>query len=157
VDPASVEVLEPSAVDAGDRERGDPLVRDRGWRSVRDLDTAWAEGLVPPAQERSATTWEEMFDQLAAVARPLLGAGWLVERADNDDSWEFGDSVSYELERSAVRIEVDLYADGSILGYDLDQPSDVDEDPPPDPVFSLPGGASTEDVVAAFRGQGWIG
>jgi hypothetical protein len=59
------------------------------------------------------------------VVEPLLAAGWVRNDTDQEESWEYGDSVTYGLERSGVSIFVELYEDEYVLVW----PGGVPEDP----------------------------
>lgn len=51
--------------------------------------------------------WDDLFGELARRAAPLLDAGWELVSTEREDSWEFGDSVFWDLERDGVCIELE--------------------------------------------------
>jgi hypothetical protein len=97
-----------------------------------------------------------MFASLDRIIAPLVEAGWRkVDQHQEEDSWT-GDSVAYDLERAAERIEVELIEDGSIIGWPVET---VDlEDPSAEPSEALfnVSQASDEATLGAFVREGWL-
>ncbi len=125
VDPASVMVIHREVVPVAELEASDPVVHERGWRRVTDLDEARRQGLVHEVV-RQGGTWKDMFDRLRHAIAPLLDAGWTVIDENRDQSSTHGDSVLYVLQRADTVMELDLYDDGDVmlLPYDENWSSD---------------------------------
>jgi hypothetical protein len=157
VDVDSIEVLRSRAVPVAELEVDDPLTRDAGWRRIVDLDQARSEGLLSPTRVRNGGTWGDMHASLDQIVAPLVEAGWCKVREWSEESWEHGDSVAYDLERAAERIEVEFYEDGRIIAWAVEPVDDVDDGSADstEPLFVLHEG--TDEVrLEAFRRQGWL-
>ena len=155
VEPDSVEVLRPAAVPVEELEKDAWLRSDPRWRRIADLDQARAEGLVQTTRARTGGTWADMLHRLDAVVAPLLPAGWRVVEDYTEESWEYGDSVAYDLQRADERIEVELYEDGQIDVWRLGE-SDEGDDEPTTPLLKLDFGDTDEARREAFHREGWI-
>lgn len=153
VAPDSIEVLVPQEVSAEELERTDPLADEPGWRPLSDIAEANRAGLLPEPRQRLGGTWEDLFAGLAARAGPLLEAGWLLISTNSEESWEFGDSVFYDLEREGTMIELEYYEHGQLVAYRAEE-SEPD-DPESASIFSLPE-SSKESAAEAFRAHGWL-
>jgi hypothetical protein len=126
--PESIEVLRISGLSTEE-------LADR-W-TVFDLDYAVAQGLVSPTQPRVGGSWADMVGRLDWLVAPLLQDGWqIIEKMQQ--RVEFGrDLVGYILEREGTTIDIELYDDGWIGGWDLaDSDCDLDDDEdPPEPLI----------------------
>jgi hypothetical protein len=156
VEPDSVEVLRRGAVSVEDIEAGEPLISEPGWRRIADLDQARAEGLLPRARVRAGGTWTDMRHRLDGVVAPLVQARQ-VFREYAEDSWEYGDSVAYDLQRGTERIEVELYEDGPIDVWRLGGEQDDCQGERGTPVLKLDYRDPEEARREAFGWQGWVG
>ena len=148
--PDSIEVLVPEEVTVEDLEAHDPLVGQPGRRRISDLADAAEAGLLLEST-RVGGTWDDMFAELERRARPMLDAGWRLVDTLHEESWEYGDSVFYDLERDGSVVELEYYEHGQLVAYP------VVEEPVEDaePFFSIHG--STEaSALDAFRRQGWL-
>jgi hypothetical protein len=155
VEPATVEVLECGALDPDTLDRGDPLIHDPGWRPVHDLDRAVAEGLVTPSRIRQGGTWADMFARLDTMIAPLINSGWARSDTDNEESAEYGDSVSCELRREDTAIWVELYEDGGIVVYPVSNEPDPDPDADTitEPLFICD---EERELLAQFVAGNWV-
>lgn len=153
--PESIQVLALREVARRELERADPLDDVPGRRWIDDLAEAKAAGLVQQQRHRLGGTWEELFALLADRAKPMVDAGWRVVATSREDSWEFGDSVSCELERSGDMIELEYYENGQLVGYSIVDTENVDQDPGAESSFSV-ADSTTVAALEAFRGCGWI-
>ena len=156
VEPDSIEVLRPGAVPVEEVEPNEPLRSDPGWRKILDLNQARAEGLVHVTRGRAGGTWEELRCRLDGVVAPLVDAGWRAVREYAEDSWEFGDSVAYELKRGDERIEVELYEDGPIDVWRLEEHEVERNGEPSPPLLKLDFADTEEARREAFSREGWI-
>lgn len=160
VEPDSVEVVTPRFMPPEEVHSTDPMMAEPGRRSIDDLDQARAEGLLPPIRVREGGTWSDMWQRLDRVVAPLLDAGWRREGWNEEDSWEYGDSVSYELERAGeqIELELELYEHGHIdvCRNEVEQEVDLDEEPT-GALFHLHVDASEEWRIGVFDAAGWLG
>ncbi len=120
VDPASVEVIHRAVVTVGELEDSDPVRGEPGWRRVTDLDQACRDGLVHDVV-RQGGSWTDMFERLRHMIGPLLEAGWAIIDEDRETSANYGDSVSYVLERSDDVMQLELYEDDAIMLWPFDE------------------------------------
>ena len=120
VDPASVEVIQRAVVTVGELEDSDPVRGEPGWRRVTDLDQACRDGLVHDVV-RQGGSWTDMFERLRHMIGPLLEAGWAIIDEDRETSANYGDSVSYVLERSDDVMQLELYEDDAIMLWPFDE------------------------------------
>ena len=151
VDPSSVEVVEPhdNIIDAGvDPLRHDPLRHDRRWRESTDLDVEIRAGLVPNARSAPGSSWTGMYDDIKRLSAPLIAAGWILDETEQEESREYGDTVSYSLSRGGCRIEIELYEFGSVSVWDLNSESE-------EPLFHVDSN-EVEAAVHIFIEQGWL-
>ena len=93
-----------------------------------------------------------MFDELAERARPMIDAGWRLVSTARDESWEFGDSVFYDLERDGRLIELEYYEHGQLVAYEVDDAQDADEE---STIFVIPD-SSAMSSLEAFRAHEWV-
>lgn len=155
--PDSIEVLRSAAVPVAELEAADPLVGEDGWRRIIDLDQARSEGLLTPDVERVGGTWDDLFSNLHERVLPLLNAGWTLTGPDRDESWEYGDSVFYDLERNGTILNVEYYEHGQLVVYPVaEQVPDEDESERTEPLFSIDD-STPENSRHAFEEQGWLG
>lgn len=96
-------------------------------------------------------------DELDRVVAPLREAGWRPIEDYAEESWEFGDSVAYDLERADKRMEVELSEDGRIDVYRLasEQGSDPNAEPS-EPLFVLYLDEAEASRREAFGREGWL-
>jgi hypothetical protein len=154
VDPASIEVIRRGEVSIDDLEATDPVVGEPGWRRVHSLDVAMREGLILPVV-RTGGSWQDLLDRLHSAVGPLLQAGWVKFDEDRDTSSEYGDSVSYLLERDDAAMQLEMYEDGVLVYYPLDEEPDDEEPSEGETIVDL-SGATEDEVRAVFRGRGWL-
>ena len=147
VDPASIKVISAGAVPIEELEAGDPVVTDPGWRSVIDLDEARSEGLVREVI-RDGLSWNDLFERMRRVLKPLVDAGWVASQEDIDEAEE--DCVVCFLERDGDRLSVDHYPDGWTHIWITDDEGFSVEDAEPISVF--PG----HDAESIGIELGWI-
>lgn len=153
--PDSIEVLAPQEVTREQLEYGDPLVGEPGRRWIVDVAEAVADGLVQEPSSRVGGTWSDMFEQLAARAKPMRDAGWQLISTEREESWEFGDSVFYDLQREGEVIELEYYSHGTLVAYRMDEGDEGSDDPESGSIFSIPD-STAASARAAFRACGWI-
>lgn len=137
----SIEVLEQQVVSLEQLEASDPLVGDPDWRRVTTISEATEEGLLQPPVEREGGSWDDLFAELALRARPLLDAGWRLVATEQEDSWEYGDSVFYDLERNGVTVELEYYEHGQLVAYPM---GEEPEDGVTEPLLSIPASTPTQ-------------
>ena len=147
----SIEVLVEDEVSVEELERLDPLVGEPGWRRIVDLAEAAEHGVLQA--ERVGGTWDDLFGALAERARPLLEAGWQLVSTDRDESWEYGDSVFWDLERDGRVIELEYYEHGQLVLYPTNEAAPADD--VTEPVFSIHG-SSPASALEALRTHGFI-
>ena len=92
-----------------------------------------------------------MAARLRQLVQPLVDAGWTTGAEDRDSSAIYGDSVFLDLHRADEWIQLELYEDGGVVGYDLQ--ADDDESSPS--LFNL-SETSPESRRSAFEEQGWL-
>lgn len=159
-DPETIEVLRRAAVSVETLVRDDPLRSTRGWRQVDTLDQARAQGLVLPPISRDGVPWADLLKELDSRVAPLLAAGWKITEHDQDESFNYGDSVSYRLERGALAILIEYHQSAEVRGDWLQgkpaqQNPATPSDEPSEPAFTVAEG--TNDACArAFCQQGWM-
>jgi len=129
VDPSSVEVIERSVVPVEELERSDPVVGEPGWRRMTDLDAVRRDGLVHEVV-RGGGTWSDLFARLEQMIAPLLQAGWSVVDRNQDQSAEFGDSVFCTIQRGATYTQFEMYEDGELMLWPLDENSSSEQGVP---------------------------
>lgn len=152
VTPESIEVLVPREVPVEELEAHDPLVCQPSRRRITDLAEAAERGLLPEST-RVGGTWDDMFDELELRARPMLDAGWRLVSTEQEESWEHGDSVFYDLERGDEAVELEYYEHGQLVAYPmLEEPPDGDVT---EPVFSIYD-STADSALEAFREHGWV-
>jgi hypothetical protein len=155
--PDSIEVLRAAAVSVTELEASDPVVHDDGWRRIVDLEQARSEGLLSPV-DRVGGTWDDLFAGLHERVLPLLNAGWALARTDRDESWEYGDSVVYDLERDGAILNIEYYDHGQLVAYPVEEHAQDDEDcdsDPAEPLFWIDD-STPESSRLAFEEQGWL-
>jgi hypothetical protein len=113
-------VLQRAVVPVSELERGDPLVGQPGWERISDLAHATDQGLIPPRIEPEGGSWVDLYAELERRAQPMLDAGWAVVDTDQDESWEYGNSVAFDLERDGVTMELEYFEHGQLIAYPLD-------------------------------------
>ncbi len=61
----------------------------------------------------------------------MVQAGWLLDGPWSEESWEFGNSVSFDLRRGERHLQLELYEDGGLALWvaDPDSDGDVRDDP----------------------------
>ena len=122
-----------------------------------DLEEAARRNLLPREWDQPGGAWADMEHRLELIIAPLLSAGWTVTDRATDVSWEYGDSIIFDLERGGHRIELESFGDGWLTYWEIDDDED-DEDAdgePSDPVWQV----DASDLVAAeaqFRDSGWL-
>src|SRR4051794_11840357 len=67
---------------------------------------------MPRDESKNDPHWKPLFETLEALAAPLFAAGWKLVSTETDESWEFGDSAFYDLERGSECIELEYYEHG---------------------------------------------
>ena len=97
--------------------------------------------------------WDELFAALAERAQPLLDAGWQLVDTLQEESWEYGDSVFYDLERDGVVVELEYYEHGQLVLYPTNDAAPDDE--VTEPVFSIHG-ATPATALEAFQASGLL-
>lgn len=154
--PESIQVLRGQAASLEELEATDPLVGEAGWRRVVNLEEARSEGLLPPPLERVGGTWDELLAMLHERALPLLEAGWTLTSTDREESWEFGDSVFYDLERDGLILNLEYYEHGQLVAYPVADSASEDEGPEQaEPTFSIDD-STPENTPRAFEANGWL-
>lgn len=116
-----------------------------------DLADARRKGVLPQEWDQPGGTWTEMDNQLDVLVAPLRESGWRAISRQSEASWEHGDSVSVDLARDGVTIELELFGDGWLTGYPVG-----DDDGEPSEAFwsfdaKVPGVATDR-----FRAMGWV-
>lgn len=154
VDPASIEVLRRGEVSIEELEATDPVVRAPGWRRIEGLDDAMGEGLILSVV-RTGGSWQDLFDRLHSAIEPLLQAGWTTFDQDRDTSSEYGDSVSYMLERDAAAMQLEMYEDGVLVHYPLDNEPDDEEPTEGETIVDL-SSATDQEVRTILLKRGWL-
>jgi hypothetical protein len=116
----------------------------------RHILATLAPWVYVPRESVLGGTWEELFDELEERTTPPLDAGWRVVSTDRDESWEFGDSGFFDLEREGTVVELEYYEHGQLVAYtigDAEQAEEVSE-----PSASRPGrSASTQAYTTRGR------
>ncbi len=118
VEPASIEVLQRNVLTVEELESSDPAV-DTGWRRIADLDSAPGAGFVHQA-DRQGGTWSDMFARLDHAIELLLKAGWAIVDHDRQGS-SVGDSVTYTIQRGETYTQFEMYEDGELMLWPLDE------------------------------------
>jgi hypothetical protein len=154
VDPASIEVIRREEVSIEELEATDPVVGEPGWRRIDSLEEAMGEGLILPVV-RAGGSWQDLFDRLHRTIEPLLQAGWIVFDEDRDTSSEYGDSVSYMLERDAAAMQLEMFADGVLVYYPLDNEPDDEAPSEGETIVDLSSGTD-EEVRTILLERGWL-
>lgn len=158
VDPISIEVIDVANWDSSraNDKPDDPLIDVPGWRPITDLDEAIREGLVPPVRTRQGGSWADLEGGLLELASPLLSQGWAIIETDREESAKYGDCVDLILERAEVRIDLQLYEDGALVLWPVDETKyEKDDWEPDDPVETIED-ATAESSAAAYERVGWI-
>ena len=84
----------------------------------------------------------------------MFAAGWKLVGTETDESWEYGDSAFYDLERGADCIELEYYEHGQLVAYRNDNAThDGEEMPEPYFVLAEVNGA---ELIELYRAQRWI-
>ena len=156
VDPASVEVIRRGVEPVSADELEDPLRGDPGWRRITDLDTAIAEGLVPPVKKRPNISWSEMEDRLDRVTAPLVAAGWDIVYRDREASDQYGDSVFLDVERDELSMQLQYFEDDYLAVWPLEASDEDDDDLGCSESLCEIEDASVERSRAVFAEQGWL-
>lgn len=151
VTPESIEVLVPQEVAVEDLEALDPLVGRPSRRRISDLADAAESGLLPEST-RVGGTWDDLLDELELRARPMLDAGWRLFSTDQEESWRYGDSVFYDLERDGLRVELEYYEHGQLVAYPLLEEPDDDVT---EPIFSIHD-STPESALREFLTHGFV-
>ena len=75
-----------------------------------------ATGIGAPASDEPAGAGSDDLRSalLRHALRPLVEAGWLLEGPWTEESWEFGDSVSFDLRRGDRHLQAELYEDDAL-------------------------------------------
>jgi hypothetical protein len=126
----TVEVVEVGAVPPEELERNDPLREGPERQNIESLEQAQALGLLRPSAVRSDLSWDDLFDLLGTMIEPLLAAGWVDEGREQEESWEYGDSVTAHLERGGQFLDIELYEDRYLLvwpGGPSEHPDELSE------------------------------
>lgn len=155
VRPDSIKVVRTGEVPVRELEDSDPVVGDDGWLRIVDIDQARDKGLLPPQTERTGGTWEDLFAALHERVLPLLDAGWVLTGTEREESWEFGDSVFYDLQRGTTVLNIEYYEHGQLVAYPVEERPDDWDGEAEEPYFSIadPTPASTR---SAYEEQGWL-
>lgn len=85
----------------------------------------------------------------------MLEAGWRVVSTDREESWEFGDSPFYGLEREGRMIELEYYEYGQLVAYRIEKSQDDSDQPESESIFSIPE-STIASAAEAFRAQGRV-
>lgn len=155
VNPDSIEVLRPGAVNIADLE-ADELIGDKGWRRIADLNQAHTEGLITRTRIRRGGSWDDMFERLQVLSSPLIGTGWKRFDSSLEDSWEYGDSVSNMLEREGTSIELEYYEQARLVAYSHELSDEEANGGEPTPPFFVLYEVTPESCREAFQDQGWL-
>jgi len=107
------------------------------------------------APDPEVPSLDALWEVLSPLIGPLTDAGWEVMQESPEVSWEFGNSVTYELERLGAAINVEYYDVGELVAYDVDPDYDPERDEPSEPLFTIPS-PTVEVAVEWYRRQGWI-
>jgi hypothetical protein len=153
VDPVSVEVLTRGVVDPDFMDLRDPVFDTPGWHAEHDLEQAVAHGMVTAERVREGGSWQDLFDRLTEAVQPLVDAGWSRTGSFHRDSWEYGDDVSYMLQRGDTEIEIQYYEYGRFDVFPSDDPIGGDDDPEPTPLLFR--AETRAELDAEFTQRGW--
>lgn len=97
-----------------------------------------------------------VFSKLRERVLPLLNAGWTLSGTDRDESWEYGDSVFYDIERDGTIVNIEYYEHGQLVAYPVEEgAADDDGSEPAEPYFSIDD-STPESSRLAFENQGWL-
>lgn len=152
----SIVLVRPRAVPVEELEASDPLVGEEGWRRILDMDQARAEGVLPQQVGRLGGSWDDMFAAMHERVVPLLDAGWLLTGRESEESWEYGDSVFYDLERGTTHLNLEYYEHGQFVAYPNEpRPEEEWDGDPTEPYFSIYDSTSAT-CRSAFEEQGWL-
>lgn len=121
----TIEVLDVGVVPAEQVEATDPLREEPGRRRIKSLEQARQLGLLRPSAVRTDLSWDDLFDLLDTTIEPLLVARWVEVGREQEESWEYGDSVTAHLERHGRLLEIEVYEDRYLLVW----PGGPSEDP----------------------------
>lgn len=83
----------------------------------------------------------------------MLDAEWEHTSTESDQSWEYGNSLFWTLERGGLVVELEYYEHGQLVAYPVtEEPDDVEN---AEPYFSI-----MESTIgssrAAMAAQGWL-
>lgn len=155
VEPETIEVTGPGAVPIAVLQAADPLTGGPGWREVRDLAQAEAEGLVLPTRVREGGTWADLFAALDRLVGPLVAAGWTIE---DQPGGELGVRRHGRLRPGpgGRTVGVGVLRVRLARLYDLSRPPNPDPDAEPDgPLLGI-AHATPASAESQYRLHGWL-
>lgn len=97
--------------------------------------------------------WDHVCEEMQRRAKWLTAAGWRHIGTDSDHSWEYGNSVFWDLERDGVVIQLEFYDHGQLVAYPVSEWAQDDE--LAEPYFSIHR-STVESSREAFEAQGWL-
>lgn len=97
--------------------------------------------------------WDHVREEMQRRAQWLTAAGWNHIGTDSDHSWEYGNSLFWDLERDGVVIQLEFYDHGQLVAYPVSEKAQDDD--LAEPYFSIHR-STVESSREAFEAKGWL-
>jgi len=106
-----------------------------------------------PGEHGAVDDGDDLSEGMTQRVQALIDAGWVLAYTESDQSWQYGNSMFWGLERDRVTIELEYYDHGQLVAYPVSERDPADE--LAEPYFSITK-STVESSRAAFAAQRWL-